>query len=158
MCWFCDGKVVGLLSPYSITVVYMPGTSIGFSVSAVSSSCLEKCIHLDFHILKAVRGLHSPSTCLVQNFQIFTGDTYLHSPHMFQGSLSIQFFGLHSPSRFKIYKFSREFIIFILTLSTHVSRFTLHALICFTLSKHIVAINADTCLHGGDFVDIYMST
>ena len=35
MCWFCDGKVVGLLSPYSITVVYMPGTSIGFSVSAV---------------------------------------------------------------------------------------------------------------------------
>ena len=39
MCWFCDGKVVGLLSPYSITVVYMPGTSIGFS--AVSSSCLR---------------------------------------------------------------------------------------------------------------------
>ena len=30
MCWFCDGKVVGLLSPYGITVVYMPGTSIGF--------------------------------------------------------------------------------------------------------------------------------
>ena len=40
ICWFCDGKVVGLLSPYSIIVVYMPGTSIGFSVSAVSSSCL----------------------------------------------------------------------------------------------------------------------
>ena len=41
MCWFCDGKVIGLLSPYGITVVYMPGTSIGFSVSAVSSSCLR---------------------------------------------------------------------------------------------------------------------
>ena len=41
MCWFCDGKVVGLLSPYSITVAYMPCTSIGFSVSAVSSSCLR---------------------------------------------------------------------------------------------------------------------
>ena len=41
MCWFCDRKVVGLLFPYSITVVYMPGTSIGFSVSAVSSSCLR---------------------------------------------------------------------------------------------------------------------
>ena len=40
ICWFCDGKVIGLLSPYSKTVVYMPGTSIGFSVSAVSSSCL----------------------------------------------------------------------------------------------------------------------
>ena len=85
-------------------------------------------------------GLHSPSTCLVQNFQIFKGDNFfhtytlhtcfrihspysylvytlqahvrfkifefsreiifscLHSPHMFQGSLSIQLFGLHSPS------------------------------------------------------------
>ena len=41
ICWFCDGKVIGLLSPYSIAVVYMPGTSIGFSVSAVSSSCLR---------------------------------------------------------------------------------------------------------------------
>ena len=40
ICWFCDGKVIGLLSPYGITVVYMPGTSIGFYVSAVSSSCL----------------------------------------------------------------------------------------------------------------------
>ena len=42
MCWFCDGKVIliGLLSPYSITVVYMPGTSIGFSVSIIPSSCL----------------------------------------------------------------------------------------------------------------------
>ena len=41
MCWFCDGKAVGLLSPYSIPVVYIPGTSIGFSVSPVSSSCLR---------------------------------------------------------------------------------------------------------------------
>ena len=36
-----DEKVIGLLSPYSITVVYMPGTSIGFSVSPVSSSYLR---------------------------------------------------------------------------------------------------------------------
>ena len=41
ICWFSDKKVIGLLSPYSITVVYMPGTSIVFSVSAVSSSCLR---------------------------------------------------------------------------------------------------------------------
>ena len=38
---FVMGKVIGLLSPYSITVVYMPGTSIGFSVSSVSSSCVR---------------------------------------------------------------------------------------------------------------------
>ena len=89
---------------------------------------------------KQLWGLHSPSTCLVQNFQIFTGDNFfhtytlhtcfkihspysylvytlqahvrlknfkfsreinfscLHSPHMFQGTLSIQLFGLHSPN------------------------------------------------------------
>ena len=29
--------IIGLLSPYSITVVYMQGTSIGFSVSSISS-------------------------------------------------------------------------------------------------------------------------
>ena len=39
---------------------------------------------------------------------------------------------------FKIYKFSREFIFFILTLSTHVSRFTLHTVIWITLSKHML--------------------
>ena len=39
---------------------------------------------------------------------------------------------------FKIYKFSREFFFFILTLSTHVSGFTLHTVIWFTLSKHIL--------------------
>ena len=36
----CQG-CMRVLSPYSITVVYMPGTSIGFSVSAVSSYCLR---------------------------------------------------------------------------------------------------------------------
>ena len=39
---------------------------------------------------------------------------------------------------FKIFKFSREIIFFILRLSTHVSRFTLHTVIWFTLSKHML--------------------
>ena len=39
---------------------------------------------------------------------------------------------------FKIFKFSREIIFFILTLSTHVSGFTLHTVIWFTLSKHML--------------------
>ena len=38
---------------------------------------------------------------------------------------------------FKIFKFSREIIFFILTLSTHVSGFTLLTVIWFTLSKHM---------------------
>ena len=64
-------------------------------------------------------------------------------------SLSIRKLCTHSQSsygvytlqahvQFKIYKFSREFIFFILTLSTHVSGFTLHTVIWFTLSKHIL--------------------
>ena len=52
---------------------------------------------------KQLWGLHSPSTCLVQNFQIFTGDHF-----------------------------------FMLTLSTHVSGFTFHTVIWFTLSKHML--------------------
>ena len=39
---------------------------------------------------------------------------------------------------FKIYKFSRKFIFFMLTLSTHVSGFTIHTIIWFTLSKHML--------------------
>ena len=33
--------ILNTVSPYSVTVVYVPGTNIGFSVSAVSSSCLR---------------------------------------------------------------------------------------------------------------------
>ena len=39
---------------------------------------------------------------------------------------------------FKIFKFSREIFFFILTLSTHVSGFTLYTVIWFTLSKHML--------------------
>ena len=46
---------------------------------------------------------HSPSTCLVQHFRIFTRNHF-----------------------------------FMLTLSTHVSGFTLHTVIWFTLSKHML--------------------
>ena len=167
---------------------------------------------------KQLWGLHSPSTCLVQNFQIFTGDnffhtytlhtcfrvhspysylvytlqahvrfqifkfsrelffSYLYSPQMFQDSLCIQLlskhmlglkftnfhgrsffhaytlhtcFRVHSPYsylvytlqahvRFKIFEFPQKLIVIILTLSTHVSGFTLHTVIRFTLSKHML--------------------
>ena len=167
---------------------------------------------------KQLWGLHSPSTCSVQNFQIFTGDNFFHtytlltcsgftlhtviwftlSKHMlgskfsnFHGSFffiltlsthvsgftlhtvtlqahvrfkiykfSREFFffhtytlhtcfRVHSPYsylvyilqahvRFKIFKFSQKFIFFILTLSTHVSGFTLHTVIWLTLSKHML--------------------
>ena len=66
--------------------------------------------------------------------------SYLHSPHMFQDSLSIQLFGLQSSTckvqNFQI--FTRDHF-FMLTLSTHVLGFTLHTVIWFTLSKHMLS-------------------
>ena len=92
---------------------------------------------------KQLWGLHSPSTCLVQNFQIFTGDNFvhtytLHTCFRVHSPYSYLVYTLQAHVRFQIFKFSREFIFFILTLSTHVSRFTLHTVIWFTLSKHML--------------------
>ena len=74
------------------------------------------------------------------NFQRSSFFSYLHSPPMFQDSLSIQLFGLHSPSTCKVQNFqifTRDHF-FMPTLSTHVSGFTLHTVIWFTLSKHML--------------------
>ena len=60
---------------------------------------------------------------------------------MFEDSLSIQLFGLHSPSTCKVQNFQifTKDHFFMLTLSTHVSGFTLHTVIWFTLSKHMLS-------------------
>ena len=89
---------------------------------------------------KQLWGLHSPSTCLVQNFQILTGDNFFHTYNLHtcfrvHSPYSCLVYTLQAHVRFKIYKFSREFIFFILTLSTHVSGFTLHTV---TLQAHVV--------------------
>ena len=68
---------------------------------------------------KQLWGSHSPSTCSVQNFQIFTGDHF-----------------------------------FILTLSTHVSGFTLYTVIWFTLSKHMLGSKFSN-FHGSFFFHTY---
>ena len=87
---------------------------------------------------KQLWGLHSPSTCLVQNFQIFTGDKFfhtytLHTCFRVHSPYSYLVYTLQAHVRFKIFKFSREFF-FILTLSTIVSGFTLHTV---TLQAHV---------------------
>ena len=80
-------------------------------------------------------------------------------------SLSIRKLCTHSQSsygvytlqahvRFKIFKFSREIIFFILTLSTHVSGFTLHTVIWFTLSKHMLGSTFSN-FHGSFFFYTY---
>ena len=51
---------------------------------------------------------------------------------------------------FQIFKFSQEIIFFILTLSTHVSGFTLHTVVWFTLSKHKLGSTFSN-FHGSSF-------
>ena len=78
---------------------------------------------------------------------------------MFQGSLSIQLFGFHSPSTCKVQNFQifTGVFFFILTISTHVSGFTLHTVIWFTLSKHILGLKF-TNFHGDHFFMLTLST
>ena len=64
----------------------------------------------------------------------------IHSPY------SYLVYTLQAHVRFKIFKFSQKFFFFMLTLSTHVSGFTLHTVIWFTLSKHML---------GSKFSDFY---
>ena len=89
---------------------------------------------------KQLWGLHSPSTCWVQNFQIFTGDNFfhtytLHTCFKIHSPYSYLVYNLQAHFRFKI--FTRDHF-FMLTLSTHVSGFTLHTVIWFTVSKHML--------------------
>ena len=156
---------------------------LGSQFSNFHRSCFFSCLHSPHMFRDSLSiqlfGLHSPSTCLVQNFQIFTGDNFfhtytlqahvrfkifkfsqeiifscLHSPHMFRDSLSIQLFCLHSPSTCSVQNFqifTRDHF-FMLTLSTHVSGFTLHTVIWFTLSKHMLGSKFSreiifSCLH-----------
>ena len=80
-------------------------------------------------------------------------------------SLSIRKLCTHSQSSYGVYtiqadvwlknfKFSREIIFFILTLSTHVSGFTLHTVIWFTLSKHMLGLKF-TNFHERSFFHAY---
>ena len=108
---------------------------------------------------KQLLGLHSPSTCKVQNFQIFMGvqffHTYtLHTCFSVHSPYSYLVYTLQTHVSFNIFKFSWEFIFFILTLSTHGSGFTLHTVIGFTLSKHMLASKFSN-FHGSSFFHAY---
>ena len=68
----------------------------------------------------------------------------VHSPY------SYLVYTLQAHVRFKIFEFSQKLILFILTLSTHVSGFTLHTVIWFTLSKHMLGSKFSN-FHGSFF-------
>ena len=69
------------------------------------------------------------------NFHTSFFFSYLHSPHMFQDSLCIVTLQAHV--RFKIYKFSREFFFFILTLSTRLRIHSPYSYLVYTLQAHV---------------------
>ena len=70
--------------------------------------------------------------------EFFFFHTYtLHTCFRIHSPYSYLVYTLQAHVRFKIFKFSQE----ILTLSTHVSGFTLHTVIWFTLSKHMLGTN-----------------
>ena len=76
-------------------------------------------------------------------FSNFHGDNFfhtytLHTCFRVHSPYSYLVYILQAHVRFKIFDFSREFFFFILTLSTYVSRFTLHTVIWFTISKHML--------------------
>ena len=95
--------------------------NIGFNVVTLHSQVV-------YTFSKQLWGLHSPSTCLVPNFQIFTGDNFvytntLHICFKVHSPYSCLVYTLQAHVRFKILKFSREFIFF--------HTYTLHA--CFRI-------------------------
>ena len=130
-------------SPYSY-LVYTLQAHVRFKIFRFLRETIFSCLHSP-HMFQGslsiqLFGLHSPSTCWFKIFK-FSQKFFFHAYtlHTFQDSLSIQVFGLHSPStccvqNFQI--FSDHF--FMLSLSTHVSGFTLHTVIWFTLSKHML--------------------
>ena len=96
---------------------------------------------------KQLWGLHSPSTCSVQNFQIFMGDNFCHTYtlHTFLDSLCIQLLSKHM-LRSKFSNFHERSFFHAYTLHTcfriHSTYsylvYTLHTVIWFTLSKHLL--------------------
>ena len=104
--------------------------------------------------------------------QIFTGDNFCHTYTLdtcfrVHSPYSYLVYTLQAHVRFKIFKCSREIIFsclhsphmfqshfFMLTLSTHVSKFTLHTVIWFTLSKHMLGSKFSN-VHGRSFFHAY---
>ena len=104
--------------------------------------------------------IHSPYSYLVYTlqahfkFKIFTEVFFhaytLHTCFRIHSPYSYLVYTLQANVRFNIFEFSQDFICFILTLSTHVSEFTFHAVVlhspsrCY-ISKFYIVIIISSC-------------
>ena len=86
---------------------------------------------------------HSYLQYIVHTYTLHTCFS-VHSPYNYL------IYTLQAHVRFKIFRFSHDIILFILTLSTHVSVFTLHTVISFTLPKHMLG-SKFSIFHGRSF-------
>ena len=91
---------------------------------------------------KQLWGLHSPSTCLVQNFKIFKGDNFFHTYNLHtcfrvHSPYSYLVYTLQAHVRFKIFEFSREFFFHTYTLHTCFSIHSPYSYLIYTLQAHV---------------------
>ena len=101
---------------------------------------------------KQLWGIHSPSTCLVQNFQIFTGDDFfhtytLHTCFRVHSPYSYLVYTLQAHVRFKI--FTGVFISYL-----HSPHMFQDSLCIQLLSKHMLGLKF-TNFHGSSFFHTY---
>ena len=93
--------------------------------------------------------LHTVISFILSKHMLGSKFSNFHERSFFHAYTLHTCFRVHSPYsyfvytsqahvRFKKFEFSHKLIFFILTLSSHVSGFTLHTVIWFTLSKHIL--------------------
>ena len=91
---------------------------------------------------KQLWGLHSPSTCWVQNFQIFTGDNFfhtytlhtcfrVHSPYSYWFTLSKHMLGS------KFLNFHGSFCFYTYTLHTCFRIHSPYSYLVYTLQAHV---------------------
>ena len=91
---------------------------------------------------KQLWGLQAPSTCWVQNCQIFTGDNFfhtysLHTCFRVHSRYSYLVYTLQAHVRFKIFKFSRSFFFNTYTLHTCFRIHSPYSYLVHTLQAHV---------------------
>ena len=133
-------------SPYSY-LVYTLQAHVRFKISKFSQKFIFFILTLSTHVSGFT--LHTVIWLTISKHMLGSKFSNFHERSLFHAYTLHTCFRVHSPYsylvytlqahvRFKISKFSQKFIFFILTLSTHVSGFTLHTVIWLTISKHML--------------------
>ena len=146
-------------SPYSY-FVYTLQAHVRFKIFKFSQEIIFFILTLSTHISGFT--LHTVIWFTLSKYMLGSKFSNFHERSFFHAYTLHTCFRVHSPYsylvytlqahvRFKIFEFSKKLIFFILTLSTHVSGFTLHTVIWFTLSKHMLGLKFSNFLRRSFF-------